>query len=157
MSAQRNRPRDLVNKKARRNYEIMETVEAGIVLLGTEVKSLREGRAEIGDAYVVPERGEMHVVNLKIDPYRNAGAFNHEERRPRKLLLHKREIVKLSMKINERGLTMVPLKLYFNQSGRVKLLLGLGRGKKSADRRQEEKRQEAKKEMARALRDFNRK
>lgn len=156
MGKKEKRNSEIQNKQARRKYEIQETVEAGMVLLGTEVKSLREGRAEIGDAHVLPRDGEMYVVNLRIEPYRNGGAFNHEESRTRKLLLHKKEIGKLAVKIREKRLTLVPLKIYFNQRGRVKILLGLGRGKKTLDRRQDEKKAQAQKDMAQAIKQFNR-
>lgn len=144
------------NKKARRNYEILDTIEAGIVLTGTEVKSLRSGRAEIADAYAVPKSSELFLLNLRIEPYANAGYINHEETRSRKLLLHKAEIIKLSSRIREKSLTLVPLKIYFNDRGKVKVLLGLGKGKKHADKREDEKKAEAKREMARAMKDANR-
>ncbi|MCB1309069.1 MAG: SsrA-binding protein SmpB [Leptospiraceae bacterium] len=149
-------PPSIENKKARHNYEILETIEAGIALLGTEVKSLRAGQASMGDAYAVPRNGEMYLVNLHIQPYQNAGAFNHEETRSRRLLLKKSEIQKYTARIQEKRLTMVPLKLYFNQKGIVKVLLGLGRGKKLADHRETEKKTQAKREIERALRDANR-
>ncbi|MBI3396144.1 MAG: SsrA-binding protein SmpB [Spirochaetia bacterium] len=143
----------LENRKARRNYEVIETLEAGIVLVGTEVKSLRNGRADLGDAYVQPKDAALFIINLKIEPYKSAGAFNHEETRPRKLLLHAKEITTLSAKIKEKRLAVIPLKMYFNERGRVKILLGVARGKKAADKRESEKKEEAKKEMARALRE----
>ena len=147
---------EITNKKARRNYEILDTLEAGIVLKGTEVKSLREGQAEIADAHVVPKGDELTLINLRIEQYRNGGAFNHEETRTRKLLLHKKEIHKLTAKIKEKGLTLIPLKLYFNVRGKVKVQLGVARGKNLVDRRQDEKRATAKKEMAQALKQANR-
>jgi SsrA-binding protein len=156
MAGPKKSPPVLENKKARRNYEILETIEAGIVLLGTEVKSLRNGRADIGDAYVVPKGESLTVVNMKIEPYVNAGAFNHEESRTRGLLLHKKEIRKLSSQIREKRLTLVVLKLYFNNQGKVKLLLGLGKGKKTVDRREDEKKAQAQKEIARAMKEANR-
>lgn len=145
-------PPVLENKKARFQYEIMETVEAGIVLTGTEVKSLREGGGNLADSYALPRGGELFLVNLRIQPYQNAGAFNHAEDRTRKLLLKRTEIARFESRIKEKRLTMIPLKLYFNEKGLVKVLLGLGRGKKIADRRESEKKREADREMARALR-----
>ena len=156
MGVQRKKTPVLENKKARRNYEILETIEAGLVLKGTEVKSLRDARASLADAHVVPEGRELNLVNMRIDRYQNAGFFNHEERRNRKLLLHRKEIVRMISSIREKRMAVIPLKLYFNQKGRVKVLLGLGKGKRLYDRRQEEKRSEAKKEMARALKEANR-
>jgi SsrA-binding protein len=144
------------NKKSRRNYEIIETLEAGIVLKGSEVKSLRLGRGEISDAYATPFKSELMLLNLRIDAYANAGYINHEETRTRKLLLHKKEILKLITKIKEKSLTVIPLKIYFNDRGKVKVLLGVGRGKKLADRREDEKKQEAKREIDRALKSANR-
>lgn len=144
------------NRRARRNYEISETVEAGIVLTGSEVKSLRGGHAEIADAHVLPRQGELFLVNFRIQPYVNAGSFNHEEMRSRKLLLRKKEIERLAGRIRERRQTLVPLKVFFNSKGFVKVLLGLGRGKQKADRREDEKRTEARREMERALRAANR-
>lgn len=141
----------ILNKQARRKFEILDTIEAGIVLLGTEVKSLREGRGEIADAHVMPKGSELILVNLRIEPYRNAGAFNHEESRSRKLLLHKSEITKLLVRLKEKQLAVVPLKVYFNERGKVKVLLGVGRGKKSHDRRQDEREKQAGREIAQAL------
>ncbi len=143
----------LENRKARRNYEILETLEAGLVLTGTEVKSLRLNHADLSDAFAQPKEHELFLINLKIEPYKNAGAFNHQETRPRKLLLHKKEITKVSSKIKEKRLSVVPLKIYFNEKGKVKVLLGIGRGKKAADRRESEKKSQADREMARALRE----
>ncbi len=157
MEPKKSKAPEILNKKARRNYDIQETLEAGIVLVGTEVKSLREGRAEIGDAHVMPAaNGDLMLINLRIEPYKNAGAFNHEETRSRKLLLHRREIEKLAVKVREKRLTIVPLKVYFNPKGRVKVLVGVGKGKQSADRRQDEKKAQAQKEMAQAIKNFNR-
>lgn len=155
-SKQKKDSTSLENKKARYNYEIMETVEAGIVLTGTEVKSLRSGSADLGDAYAKISGGEIYTVNLKIQPYANGGAFNHEESRSRKLLLKKSEIQRLNTKVQEKRLTLVVLKMYFNQSGKVKLLLGLGRGKKQADRREDMKKRDAQKEMERAIKEARR-
>jgi SsrA-binding protein len=153
MNSQPRKSPVIENKKARRNYEILETVEAGIVLIGSEVKSIRLGGCEIADAYVTPTEDEMLLLNLRIEPYRNAGAFGHEETRTRKLLLHKNEILKMKQKIREKGLSAIPLKIYFNDKGRVKVLIGLGRGKKLADKRETEKKAEAKREIDRAMKE----
>ncbi len=146
----------LENKRARRNYEVLETLEAGIALQGTEVKSLREGGGDLLDSYATIQGNELYLLNLRIQPYRNATHFNHEETRTRKLLVHRKEIDKLTSKIREKKLTAVPLKLYFNDRGKVKVLLGICRGKQKADKRQDEKKKEADREMARALKDANR-
>lgn len=145
-------PPSFENRQARRKYEITETIEAGMVLTGTEVKSLRGGKCEIADAHVVPKDGELYVLNLRIEPYEHGGSYNHEEKRTRKLLLKRLEIQKLAAKIREKQMTAVPLKIYFNDKGKVKMLVGLGRGKNTADRRQEEKKQEAKRDIDRAMR-----
>lgn len=145
-------PPSFENRQARRKYEITETIEAGMVLTGTEVKSLRGGKCEIADAHVVPKDGELYVLNLRIEPYEHGGSYNHEEKRTRKLLLKRLEIGKLAAKIREKQMTAVPLKIYFNDKGKVKMLVGLGRGKNTGDRRQEEKKQEAKRDMDRAMR-----
>jgi len=156
MKIERKAPPTIENKKARRNYEVLDTVEAGIVLVGTEVKSLRTGKGEIADAYVIPRENELYLLNLRIEPYRSGGAFNHEETRTRKLLLHRREITKLHSKMKEKGLSLIPLKIYFNQSGNVKVLLGLAKGKKVSDKRETEKKAEAKREIDRAMKEANR-
>ena len=144
-------PPVIENRKARYNYEILETLEAGIALTGTEVKSLRRGRANLQDAYAIPVRGEMMLLNCHIEPYEFGNAFNHETTRTRKLLLKKSEIRSLSSKIREKHLTLVPLKMYFNSKGLVKLLLGLGKGKKTYDKRESEKKAEARRDIERAL------
>lgn len=143
------------NKKSRRNYEILETIEAGIALVGTEVKSLRAGKAEISDAYALPKDGELTLLNMRIEPYSHGGAFNHDETRTRKLLLHRKEIIKLASKIKESRLSVIPLKVYFNDRGVAKVLLGVGKGKKIADRREDEKKKEAQRDIERALRSAN--
>ncbi|MCB1170810.1 MAG: SsrA-binding protein SmpB [Leptospiraceae bacterium] len=149
-------PPTLENKRARRNYEVLETLEAGIALQGTEVKSLREGGGDLLDSYATIQGSEAYLLNLRIQPYRHATHFNHEETRTRKLLLHRKEIDKLTSKIREKKLTAVPLKLYFNDRGKVKVLLGICRGKQKADKRETEKKKEADREMARALKEVNR-
>lgn len=124
----------LTNRRAFHDYEIMEKVEAGIVLHGTEVKSIRQGKASFKDCYAKVIEGELWIVNMHITPYDYGGYANHDPVRPRKLLLHKYEIKRLIGKIEEKGLTLVPLRLYF-KSGRVKVELGLARGKKLHDKR----------------------
>lgn len=126
----------IVNRKARFQYEIVEEIEAGIVLQGTEVKSLRKGRANIKDSYATVRDGEIFLVNMHISPYEQGSVFNHDPERERKLLLHKREIKRLTGKITERGMTLVPLKIYF-KNGKAKVLLGLARGKSLVDRRKD--------------------
>ena len=123
-----------VNRKARFNYEILESVEAGLVLEGTEIKSIREGRANLGDAYARPEDGELWLVNLHIAEYSHGNSNNHDPMRPRKLLLHKDEVGRFSRQVSEKGLTIVPLKLYLK--GHVaKVELGLAKGRRQYDKR----------------------
>jgi len=127
------------NRKARHNYFIEETVEAGIVLQGTEVKSLREGKANIAESYASEDDGELFLINANITEYSGGNRFNHEPKRTRKLLLHRREINRLSAAVNRGGMTLVPLKLYFNVHGKVKIEIGLAKGKKMHDKRQTDK------------------
>lgn len=124
------------NRRARYDYFIDETVEAGLVLTGTEVKSLRTGRANIAESYAAVEGGAIVLVNADIPPYGQANRFNHEPRRPRKLLLHAKEINKLIGAVQREGQTLIPLRLYFNEKGRVKLALALAKGKKIHDKRE---------------------
>lgn len=139
-----------VNRRARHDYFIEETYEAGLVLQGSEVKSLREGKANLKDSYARILKGETFLLNLHISPYPAANRFNHEPTRTRKLLLHKREIRRLTGKVKERGLTLIPLRLYF-RDGRAKVELGLARGKKLYDKRESLRRREARREMERSL------
>jgi SsrA-binding protein len=141
------------NRRARFDYEIIDTYEAGIALLGPEVKSLRAGRTNLGDSYAVVRGSELFLVNAYIPEYREANRFNHETRRPRKLLLHRREIDKLSQAITREGLTIVPLKLYFNPKGRAKVDLALARGRKAQDKRQVKKERDWQRDRQRLLRD----
>lgn len=141
------------NRKARFNYEILETVEAGIALTGTEVKSLRQGKATIGEAYAGPSGEELFLFNAYIPEYLQANRFNHETRRPRRLLLHKRQIDKLLGATQREGFTLIPLKIYFNDRGRAKVELGLGRGKKLHDKREAEKERTWNREKARLMRE----
>ena len=139
------------NKSARHEYHILDTWEAGLVLSGTEVKALREGKANIGDAYGIVQGGEVFLLNAHISPYERGGYVNHEPTRSRKLLLHKREILRLIGAVERQGLTLVPLELYFRK-GRAKVLIALAKGKKLHDKRDDERRKDAQREMARAFR-----
>jgi len=143
------------NKLARRNYSIEDTYEAGIVLAGTEVKALREGRGNMKDSYAQVKNGEVFVYDVHISPYSHGNRYNHDALRVRKLLLHKREVRKLYGKANEKGMALVPLKLYF-KNGKVKMELGLGKGKKLYDKREDSKRRDdmrdAQREMAARVR-----
>lgn len=141
-----------VNRKARFNYEIGETFEAGIALTGTEVKSLRVGKATIAESYADARGNEIWLVNANIPEYLQANRYNHEPKRPRKLLLHRRQINKLIGAIEREGMTLVPLKLYFNPKGRAKLDLALARGKKLHDKRETEKKRDWQREKGRLLR-----
>jgi SsrA-binding protein len=141
------------NRRARYDYEITDTLEAGIVLTGTEVKSLRIGKAQITEAYASPERGELWLINAHIPEYLQANRFNHETKRPRRLLLHKNQINKLIGATQREGFTVIPLKIYFNERGRAKVELGLGRGKKLHDKRETEKERSWNREKARLMRD----
>ena len=139
------------NKRARHDYDILETWEAGVMLSGTEVKSLRDGRAQIGDAYAIVKDGEMWLLNAHIAPYAQGNIWNHEPTRSRKLLLHQQEIRHLVGAVERKGLTLVALELYFKR-GRAKVRIGLARGKKLHDKRADEKERDDKREMQRALR-----
>ncbi len=141
------------NRRARHDYHLLERFEAGIVLTGTEVKSLRGGKATIGEAYAGPSGNELFLFNAYIPEYLQANRFNHETRRPRRLLLHKRQINKLIGATQREGFTVIPLKIYFNERGRAKVELGLGRGKKLHDKRETEKSRDWDREKARLLRD----
>jgi SsrA-binding protein len=138
------------NKRARHDYEILETWEAGIVLTGTEVKSLRDGRAQVTDAYAVVKDGELWLLNAHIAPYSQGNIWNHDPLRTRKLLLHQKEIQKLIGAVERKGLTLVALELYF-KNGRAKVRIGLARGKKAHDKRADLKEREDQREMRRAL------
>jgi SsrA-binding protein len=139
------------NRRARHDYHILETIEAGLVLRGTEVKSLRAGQVTFKDAYATVRNDEAWLLGCHISPYSHGSDANHNPERDRKLLLHKREIARLSGKVAERGLTLVPLRMYFKQ-GRAKLELGLGRGKKLHDKRSALREREVRREMDRAAR-----
>lgn len=139
------------NRQGRHDYHILESWEAGIVLTGTEVKALREGKANISDAYGIVRNGEIFLINLHISPYERGGYTNHEPTRTRKLLLHRKEIRRLIGSVEREGLTLVPLELYFKK-GVAKVALALGKGKKLHDKRETERQRDADREMARAMR-----
>ena len=139
------------NRRARHDYHIMDSWEAGLVLQGTEVKALRDGQANLADAYGIVKDGEVFLLNLHISPYERGNIYNHEPTRTRKLLLHKREIRKMIGAVERQGLTLVPLELYFSR-GKAKVALGLGRGKKMYDKRADEKKRDDERDMQRAVR-----
>ncbi len=141
------------NRRARFDYEILDVFEAGLMLVGSEVKSLRQGRASLADSYASVNDGELWLVNAHIPEFGQANRFNHEPRRPRKLLLNKREIHRLSSGVQREGLTIVPLKVYFNDRGRAKAEIALARGKKQHDKRETEKQRSWDRERSRLLRD----
>jgi SsrA-binding protein len=138
------------NRKARHDYLIEDTLEAGIVLTGSEIKSVRAGQINLRDSYALVRNGELWLVNADIAPYQQASYQNHEARRERKLLLHRREINRLAGKLQEKGLTLVPLQFYFKDS-RVKVELGLGRGKKLYDKRQTMRERDDRRQITRAM------
>lgn len=141
------------NRRSRYDYAIEETFEAGIQLVGTEVKALREGRANIAESYASVEGNEVFLINANIPIYAPASQFNHEPKRHRKLLLKRREINKLIGETQRKGRTIVPLKMYFTQNGLIKLLLGIGVGKKNVDKRETEKKRDWQKQKARLMRE----
>jgi SsrA-binding protein len=141
------------NRRARFDYMIEDTIEAGIQLVGTEVKSLRNGRANIAESYASPEKGELWLINATIPAYPPAGQFNHEPRRPRKLLVRGRELKRLMGAVEREGRTLAPLKLYFNARGIAKLELALAKGKKAHDKREATKDREWKRQQGRLMRE----
>src|SRR6201985_1617454 len=140
------------NRKARFNYAIGETFEAGLVLTGSEVKSMRSGKTSIAESYAASRDGELWLLNSNIAEYKQAGRFNHAPKRPRKLLLHRRQINKLMGAIEREGMTVVPLKIYFNEKGRAKVEIALAKGKKLHDKRETEKKRDWARERGRLLR-----
>ncbi|MEO6778016.1 MAG: SsrA-binding protein SmpB [Gemmatimonadaceae bacterium] len=138
------------NRRASHDYTLLETWEAGIALTGTEVKSLRDGKANISDAYGIVRDGEVYLLNLHISPYARGGYVNHEPTRTRKLLLHRKEIRKMIGAVERQGLTLVPLELYF-RAGRAKVALALGKGKKLHDKREDARKADDARDMARAM------
>ena len=140
------------NRRARFNYEIGETSEAGIALTGTEVKALRGGKATIAESYADSRGGELWLINANIPEYLQGGRFNHAPKRPRRLLLHKQQIDKLAGAVDREGMTIVPLKIYFNEKGRAKLEIAVARGKKLHDKRETDKKRSWDRERARLMR-----
>jgi SsrA-binding protein len=141
------------NRRARRDFEIADTIEAGLVLQGTEVKSLRNGKANLAHSYANVQDGEAFLINADIPEYTQGNRHNHKATRQRKMLLHRREINKMMAAVQRDGMTLVPLKLYFNDNGRAKILIGLAKGRKKADRRDVEKKRDWDRQKARLLRD----
>lgn len=143
------------NRRARFDYEVLDTLEAGIMLTGTEVKSLRTGKAQITESYASPEQGELWLINAYIPEYNKANRFNHEEKRKRKLLVSKRELARLSQEVERGGNTIVPLKMYFNDRGMAKLLLGLAKGRKNHDKRDVQKQRDWNREKSRLMKNYS--
>lgn len=143
--------REFRNRKAYHDYEILETLEAGISLLGSEVKSIREGNISLADSYARVEGGEVYLLNCHISEYKNAGPFGHEPRRRRKLLLHRAEIRRLEKRVEEKGWTLVPLRVYFNERGIAKVELAVCRGKRVYDKREALKRRDLEREIDREM------
>jgi len=141
------------NRKARHNYFIEDTIEAGIMLTGTEVKSLRDGKASIGESYAGEKDGEIYLFNATISEYDGGNRHNHEPTRPRKLLLHKREVDRLLGAVNRKGMTVVPLDIHFNDRGYAKVTLGIARGKQMHDKRATNKDRDWKRDQARLMRE----
>ena len=154
MAEKKERPIKVIaeNRKARFNFAVEDTVEAGIALTGTEVKSIRNGKSTIAESYADPKGGEIWLINCNIPEYLQANQFNHEPKRPRKLPLHRKQINKLMGAVERQGMTLVPLKMYFNERGRVKLQLALAKGKQLHDKRAAEKDRDWGREKGRLLR-----
>ena len=144
------------NRRARYDYDIGETIEAGLVLTGTEVKSLRLGKAQITESYASPENGELWLINAHIPEYLQANRFNHEERRPRKLLVSRKQLASLDREVSRAGNTVVPLKLFFNDKGYAKVLIGLGKGKKNYDKRETERNRDWNRDKSRIMKEGGR-
>ena len=141
------------NRRARFDYFLEDNIEAGIQLLGTEIKALRDGRANIAESYVSPEGREVMLINADIPPYKQANRFNHEPRRPRKLLLHRKQIDRLIGAVQRDGQTIIPLKLYLNEDGKAKIEIALAKGKKLHDKRETEAARDWQRDKARLMRD----
>jgi SsrA-binding protein len=141
------------NRRARFDYHILDTLEAGLVLTGSEVKSLRQGHASIAEAYAAETEGELWLINAHIPEWKSATRFNHEPRRPRKLLVHKKELNRLAGATKREGVTLVPMSIYFNEKGRAKCEIGLAKGKKKEDKRQAEKARDWQRDKARLMRE----
>lgn len=143
---------EVINRKANYDYEIIDTYEAGVVLTGTEIKSIRLGRITLKDSYAIIKNNEIFLLNVHISSYEQGNRFNHDELRTRKLLLHKKEVIKLKEKIDKEGFTIIPLKLYFVK-GKVKILLGLAKGKKNYDKREAIKKKDIERQIATDLKE----
>lgn len=143
---------EVINRKANYDYEIIDTYESGVVLTGTEIKSIRLGRITLKDSYAIIKNNEIFLLNVHISSYEQGNRFNHDELRTRKLLLHKKEIIKLKEKIDKEGFTIIPLKLYFVK-GKVKILLGLAKGKKNYDKREAIKKKDIERQIATDLKE----
>lgn len=149
--------RDLAtNRKARHDYHIIETYEAGIALAGTEVKSLRQGKANLKDSFARVEKGELFLYNMHISPYEKGNIFNKDPLRPRKLLMHRKEIDRLYGLVKEKGVTLIPLRVYLNERGLVKVELAVAKGKTLYDKREDIKRRDAEREMEKAFKNYSR-
>ncbi len=145
---------EILNRKAKFDYFIEDEIECGIELLGNEVKSIREGSCNIKDSYALIKHDEVYIVNMFIKKYSHAGIFNESETRSRKLLLHKKEILKLKQKIEKEGYTLIPLKIYFNKSNKAKVLLGICKGKKNYDKRETIKERDIKRKIEKDLKNY---
>lgn len=141
---------EINNRKAKFDYQIFDTYESGIVLTGTEIKSIRKGNCNLKDSYVIIKKNEAYILNMHISHYEEGNIFNHEETRTRKLLLHKKEILKLSDKIKINGYTIVPIKLYFKKN-KAKILIGLAKGKKTYDKRETMKKRDVERDIQKRL------
>lgn len=144
---------EIQNKKAKFDYEILDTYEAGIVLTGTEIKSIRDGKAQLRDSYAVIRNGEVFILNMHISHYEQGNIFNHDETRTRKLLLHKKEILKLRDKVEVEGLTLVPIKLYF-KGNKAKILIGVAKGKKTYDKRESIKKRDIDRDLKKQYKNY---
>ena len=145
---------EISNRKANYDYQILETIETGIVLKGTEIKSIRDGRVNLKDSYAIVRNNEVFVLNMHISQYKEGNIFNHEETRTRKLLLHKKEIFKLRDSVNLNGYTLIPLKIYF-KNNKAKLLLGVAKGKKNYDKRESIKQRDIDREVKKQYKNLN--
>lgn len=141
---------EIQNRKAKYDYEIIDTYEVGIVLMGTEIKSIRKGAANLKDSYAIIKNEEVYLLNMHISKYKEGNIFNHDETRTRKLLLHKKEIKKIKTKLEQEGMTLVPIKLYF-QKNKAKILLGLAKGKKNYDKRESIKKKDIERQIKKDL------
>lgn len=144
---------EINNRKAKFDYEIMDTIEAGIVLTGTEIKSIRNGHAQLKDSYAIIRSNEAFLLNMHISIYKEGNIFNHDETRTRKLLLHKKEILKLNDKIRLEGFTLVPLKLYIKEN-HAKVLIGVAKGRKNYDKREVIKKRDIEREMSKTIKNY---